>query len=126
MMRFYTEMIRNKTGLVIDAYFSGKPLSKAPKLKITGLTPFREEVFEIMSAIPFGKTMTYGEIAEKIARRRGIDRMSSQAVGGAVGWNPVCIIIPCHRVVGAGGALVGYGGGIENKRLLLEHEKHFG
>ena len=67
--------------------------------------------------------MTYGEIAQKIASRRGIAKMSAQAVGGALGWNPVCIIIPCHRVIGADGKLTGYGGGIKNKAALLELEK---
>ena len=76
-----------------------------------------------MLAIPFGATATYGEIATAIARRRGLARMSSQAVGQAVGWNPICIVVPCHRVVGAAGALVGYGGGLRNKIALLAHEK---
>ena len=76
-----------------------------------------------MSKIPYGETVTYGYIADKIAEKRGLKRMSSQAVGGAVGWNPICIIIPCHRVIGSDGSLTGYGGGIENKRKLLEHEK---
>ena len=64
------------------------------------------------------------DIAKEIAKSKGIERMSAQAVGGAVGWNPICIIIPCHRVVGANGNLTGYGGGIQNKIRLLQHEKH--
>ena len=75
-----------------------------------------------MNTIPFGKTLTYNDIAKIIAKRHGIDRMSAQAVGGAVGWNPICIVIPCHRVVGANGSLTGYGGGIKNKIALLKNE----
>ena len=89
---------------------------------MNNLTNFRKEVIEIMNTIPFGKTLTYNDIAKIIAKRHGMDRMSAQAVGGAVGWNPICIIIPCHRVVGANGALTGYGGGIENKIALLKNE----
>ena len=76
-----------------------------------------------MLEIPFGETASYGDIAATIARKRRMKKMSAQAVGGAVGWNPICIIIPCHRVIGANGALVGYGGGIKNKVALLEHEE---
>lgn len=75
-----------------------------------------------MMKIPFGKTLTYGDIAKKIAAERGIEKMSAQAVGRAVGWNPVCIIVPCHRVVGSNGSLTGYGGGIKNKIALLRNE----
>ena len=79
-----------------------------------------------MLKIPFGATVTYGDIAAAIARGRGLSMMSAQAVGQAVGWNPICIIIPCHRVVGAGGALTGYGGGLHNKVALLELERSKG
>jgi methylated-DNA-[protein]-cysteine S-methyltransferase len=75
-----------------------------------------------MLAIPYGRTMTYGKIAEIVARQKGVPRMSAQAVGGAVGHNPVSLIVPCHRVIGAGGALVGYGGGLERKSALLALE----
>lgn len=75
-----------------------------------------------MNTIPFGETITYNDIAKIIAKRHGIKRMSAQAVGGAVGWNPICIIIPCHRVIGANRALTGYGGGIKNKLSLLKNE----
>ena len=88
------------------------------------LTPFRKEVSEIMCQIPFGKTVTYGEIAAAIAKKHGIEKMSAQAVGGAVGWNPIGIIVPCHRVVGANGSLTGYGGGLHNKIALLRLEGH--
>ena len=79
-------------------------------------------VSEVMESIPFGQTVTYGDIAKRIATKLGKVRMSAQAVGGAVGWNPICIIIPCHRVIGAGGKLIGYGGGLKNKIALLKHE----
>ena len=93
-----------------------------PEFKIKDLTPFRKEVSDIMLSIPFGKTMTYGEIAALVAQKHGIKKMSAQAVGGAVGWNPLCIIVPCHRVLGADKSLTGYGGGIKNKIALLELE----
>ena len=77
-----------------------------------------------MNSIEYGKTVTYNDISKIIAEKRGIKRMSSQAVGGAVGWNPICIIIPCHRVVGTKGSLTGYGGGIKNKVALLTLERN--
>ena len=77
-----------------------------------------------MNRIPFGQVISYNDIAKEIADSKGIKKMSAQAVGGAVGWNPICIIIPCHRVVGTNGNLTGYGGGIQNKIKLLEIEKH--
>ena len=86
-------------------------------------TPFRKAVWEIMLTIPFGKTMTYGEIADGIAKQKGIERMSAQAVGGAVGHNSISLIIPCHRVVGTNGSLTGYAGGIDKKVQLLTLEK---
>ena len=109
----------------LDIYFSGQIPSFTPKYKINNLTPFRKMVIDIMCNVDYGKIITYNDIALEIARKRGISKMSAQAVGGAVGWNPICIIIPCHRVIGSDGSLVGYGGGINNKRLLLEHEKNF-
>ncbi|MDE6132600.1 MAG: MGMT family protein, partial [Oscillospiraceae bacterium] len=78
---------------------------------------------EILLKIPYGKTMTYGEIAAEIARQRNVPKMSAQAVGNAVGRNPISLIIPCHRVVGADGSLTGYAGGIDKKARLLELEK---
>ena len=86
-------------------------------------TPFRKEVWEILLTIPFGKTMTYGEIADRIAGQNGLSRMSAQAVGGAVGHNAISLIIPCHRVVGANGSLTGYAGGIDKKAKLLALEQ---
>lgn len=106
----------------LDIYFRGENPDFTPQYKMENLTLFRHEVVEIMKCIPFGKTVTYNEIAGKIAENRGIKRMSAQAVGGAVGWNPICIIVPCHRVMGSDGSLTGYGGGIENKAALLKHE----
>lgn len=106
----------------LDSYFSGNVPDFTPQYKIEGLTPFRKEVIDIMNTIEFGKMLTYGDISEMIANKRGVQRMSAQAVGGAVGWNPICLIIPCHRVVGTNGKLTGYGGGIQNKAALLEHE----
>ena len=108
----------------LDIYFSGKNPDFTPKYKIENMTPFRKEVIDIMNTISFGKTLTYSDISKIIAKNRGLEKMSSQAAGGAVGWNPICIIIPCHRVVGKSGSLTGYGGGIKNKIALLEHEKN--
>ena len=106
----------------LDCYFSGREPDFTPPYRIDGLTPFRKDVTDAMLAIPFGQTTTYGSIAAGIARKHGLAKMSAQAVGGAVGWNPICIIVPCHRVVGAGQSLVGYGGGIRNKAGLLSLE----
>ena len=106
----------------LDIYFNGKEPQFTPKYKIENLTPFRKDVIGIMNNIPYGKIVTYNDISKIIAEKKGIERMSSQAVGGAVGWNPICLIIPCHRVVGSNGSLTGYGGGIRNKVKLLELE----
>ena len=106
----------------LDIYFGGGVPDFVPPYCIGNLTAFRREVQEQMREIPYGKTVTYGDIARAIAAKRGVGRMSAQAVGGAVGANPICIIVPCHRVMGAGGKLTGYGGGIENKKALLRLE----
>ena len=106
----------------LDIYFSGHQPDFTPHYRMDGLTPFRREVVDAMLAIPFGVTATYGDIAAALAKKHGIAKMSAQAVGGAVGWNPICVIVPCHRVVGAGQSLVGYGGGIRNKAGLLSLE----
>lgn len=116
--------IFRETSKWLSLYFSGKIPDFTPKYKIENLTPFRKEVIDIMNSIRFGETITYNDISKIIAKNRGIKKMSSQAVGGAVGWNPICIIIPCHRVVGTNGSLTGYGGGIKNKVELLTHEKN--
>lgn len=106
----------------LDIYFSGKEPDFTVPLHFIG-TEFQNEVWEILSSIPYGKTTTYGEIAKQIAARRGLHRMSAQAVGGAVGHNEISIIVPCHRVVGSNGSLTGYAGGIDKKIKLLELEK---
>ena len=106
----------------LDVYFSGKEPDFTPKLALRA-TAFRKQVWEILLAIPYGQTLTYGKIAEMVAAKKGVPRMSAQAVGGAVGHNAISIIIPCHRVVGANGSLTGYAGGIERKEKLLEIEK---
>ncbi len=106
----------------LDIYFSGKNPSFTPPL-LMRTTPFRKEVWEILLAIPYGKTATYGEISAILAKKRGVPYMSAQAVGNAVGHNAISLIIPCHRVVGANGSLTGYAAGIPRKAWLLEQEK---
>lgn len=103
-------------------YFDGKAPDFTPPLKMN-TTAFRKAVWEILLTIPYGQTMTYGEIADKIAKQRELANMSAQAVGGAVGHNSISLIIPCHRVVGTNGSLTGYAGGIEKKVQLLTMEK---
>lgn len=105
----------------LDCYFSGKEPAETVPLHLAG-TPFQRAVWEALRAIPWGQTVTYGALARQL-EARGFGRVSARAVGGAVGRNPVSIIVPCHRVVGAGGRLTGYAGGVERKRWLLELEK---
>lgn len=105
----------------LSIYFSGQQPDFTPMLSMK-TTEFRKAVWEIMLSIPYGKTMTYGEIADRIAKQKGLQKMSAQAVGGAVGHNSISLIIPCHRVVGTNGSLTGYAGGIEKKVKLLELE----
>ena len=105
----------------LDIYFSGKEPDFTPPLHFIG-TDFQKEVWDILCTIPYGQTMTYGAIADQIAKKRGLSRMSAQAVGGAVGHNNLSIIVPCHRVVGSDGSLTGYAGGIERKTFLLNLE----
>lgn len=117
-----TPILRNaKTWL--DKYFKGeKPNINELSLKPEG-SEFRKLVWKFLCDIPYGKTITYKEIAEKVAKAQGKEKTSAQAVGGAVGHNPISIIIPCHRVVGTDGNLTGYAGGIDIKIKLLAHEK---
>ena len=112
--------IRTKKWL--DEYFQGKKpqISDLPLAPIGG--EFRQAVWKILCQIPYGKVITYGDIAKKIANQQGRDGMSAQAVGGAVGHNPISIIIPCHRVVGTNGSLTGYAGGLDTKIKLLKLE----
>ena len=105
----------------LDIYFSGRDPGFTPRLHLTG-SPFRVRVSELLLEIPFGETATYGELARRIAAERGIARMSAQAVGSAVGANPIALIVPCHRVVGTGSSLTGYGGGLWRKEALLRLE----
>lgn len=105
----------------LDAYFSGEDPGFTPPLGLEG-SPFRRAVWDVLLTIPFGKTITYTQIAERIARQMGIKRVSARAVGNAVAHNPISLIIPCHRVVGHKGSLTGYGGGIERKAWLLVME----
>ena len=100
----------------LDIYFTGRQPDFTPAYRMNDLTPFRKAVLDKVCEIPFGQTMTYGEISKKLKVN------SAQAVGGAVGWNPICLIVPCHRVMGANGNLTGYGGGIHNKIALLKLE----
>ncbi len=106
----------------LDIYFSGNEPSFTPKYKIDNTTDFRKNIISKMNQIPYGKVVSYGDIAREVAKEKGIKKMSAQAVGGAVGANPICIIIPCHRVIGTDGSLTGYGGGIKNKIELLKLE----
>lgn len=106
----------------LDAYFQGKK----PTITELPLAPkgsaFRQEVWKILCKIPYGEVTTYGAIAKEMAKIQGKEQMSAQAIGGAVGHNPISIIIPCHRVIGSNGSLTGYAGGIDKKIHLLEIE----
>ena len=120
----YTERetpILAETRSWLDIYFSGDEPNFLPPLHPIG-SAFRQAVWEILLQIPYGQTVTYGEIARQLAQKRGLARMSAQAVGGAVGHNEISVIIPCHRVVGTNGSLTGYAGGIDKKVKLLELE----
>lgn len=117
------EEILKKTKNWLDRYFKGeKPNIKELTLNPNG-SSFRKEVWKILCDIPYGSIVTYKEIAEKLAKERGLKSMSAQAVGGAVGHNPISIIIPCHRVVGTSGDLTGYAGGLDKKEYLLKFEQ---
>ena len=104
----------------LDIYFSGRKPKSMPRLSPVG-SPFRLAVWRILLDIPWGQVVTYGDIAHRLEAERG-GRVSAQAVGGAVGHNPLSLMIPCHRVIGAGGNLIGYAGGLPRKRYLLELE----
>lgn len=123
------ELVKNSDSLVLkqtrewlERYFNGE----RPSIGELALAPegsgFRRAVWRLLCGIPYGKVTTYGELSKRIAAERKLDRMAAQAVGGAVGHNPISIIIPCHRVVGADGRLTGYAGGIDKKQRLLALE----
>ena len=103
-------------------YFAGEAPGALPPLRLTG-SPFRQAVWALLLCIPYGRVTTYGEIAAALARQRDVAHLSAQAVGGAVGHNPVSILVPCHRVVGSGGSLTGYAGGLDKKAALLALER---
>ena len=106
----------------LEKYFNGEnPSIDEIPLNFNG-TEFRKTVWEVLKEISYGELVTYKHIAEMIAKTKGLDTMSAQAVGGAVGHNPLLIFIPCHRVIGADGSLTGYAAGLENKRFLLNLE----
>lgn len=105
----------------LDIYFSGHEPDFMPPVHMIG-SEFRRCVWKLLLQIPYGTTVTYGDLARQVARRRGLRRMPAQAVGGAVGHNEISIIVPCHRVVGTNGSLTGYAGGVDKKRGLLELE----
>lgn len=106
----------------LDRYFAGEEMDACVlTLHLVG-TDFQKEVWEILLSIPRGETLTYAEIGKRIAAKRGLTRMSAQAVGGAVGHNKISIIVPCHRVLGTDGSLTGYAGGLERKSALLQLE----
>ena len=106
----------------LESYFSGKRTSITIPLQPKG-TSFQQRVWQILQEIPYGETMTYGEIAQRIAKEKGVATYSAQAVGQAVGKNPISILIPCHRVLGKNGALTGYAGGVHRKEQLLRIER---
>ena len=106
----------------LESYFSGEQTPIKISLQPKG-TMFQERVWKILQEIPYGETMTYGEIAQRIAKEKGVETYSAQAVGQAVGKNPISILIPCHRVLGKNGALTGYVGGVHRKEQLLRIER---
>ncbi len=107
----------------LDDYFRGIPRQICFPMELSG-TPFQQQIWGLLLKIPYGKTVTYGQLAKQAAGILGKEKMSAQAVGQAVGRNPIAIVIPCHRVVGAGGKLTGYAYGIEKKQWLLDHEQN--
>lgn len=114
--------VLDAAGKWLERYFAGeKPSASELPLAPAG-SEFRREVWNILLQIPYGQVITYGEIAKRIAEKQNRPTMSGQAVGGAVGHNPISIIIPCHRVIGSNGSLTGYAAGIDTKKKLLELE----
>lgn len=112
-----------KTRNWFDCYFAGeRPSISDIPIVISG-SRFRQIIWKLLCEIPYGETTTYKELAKKAAGILGKQSMSAQAVGGAVGHNPISVIIPCHRVIGSDGSLTGYAGGIDKKKILLDHEQ---
>lgn len=122
LCRWDTEPILAETVRWLDGFFGGEIPDSTPPIRWSG-TPFRKTVWKKLLAIPYGKTVTYGQLAKEIAGEQGMEKLSPQAVGGAVGHNPISLIVPCHRVVGADGSLTGYAGGTERKAWLLAMER---
>ena len=115
-------LVLRRTGTWLDRYFAGEAPSPT-ELPLSPMgTPFRQTVWKLLLEIPYGQTMTYGQLARRTATALGRPSMSARAVGSAAGHNPISIIIPCHRLVGTGGSLTGYAGGLERKLWLLRHE----
>ena len=116
------EEVLVKTKQWLDQYFEGKK----PNIEELDIEPigsdFRKQVWKLLIQIPYGTVVTYKDIAQDIAKQKGLKQMSTQAIGNAVGHNPISIIIPCHRVIGTNGNLIGYAAGIDKKRFLLKHE----
>lgn len=114
--------VLEQTKAWLEQYFRGECPGFMPPLRWEG-TPFRCAVWQLLQQIPYGETVTYKELAREMAHQRGMKQMSAQAVGGAVGHNPIALLVPCHRVIGTDGSLTGYSGGLERKRFLLELER---
>lgn len=115
--------ILDQTKSWLDSYFRGEDPETEIPLSLEG-TAFQKQVWNLLLTIPYGEVRTYGDLAREMAALTGKEKMSAQAVGQAVGKNPISILIPCHRVVGTKGELTGYAGGLEKKILLLQHEGH--
>lgn len=112
-----------QTRRYLKTYFEGKIPKKRPPLNLKG-TSFQKIVYDELLKIPYGKLITYGKLAKRVALKRGVSLLSSRAVGHAVGQNPVSLIVPCHRVIGTNNTLTGYSGGLSIKRTLLQIEGH--
>lgn len=106
----------------LERYFKGEQPAFLPPMHLKG-TPFQCEVWQLLQTIPYAQTVSYGQLAQTLAHRRGAAHMSAQAVGRAAAYNPILLLIPCHRVIGADGSLTGYAGGLERKRFLLDLEQ---
>ena len=117
--------VLEETKIWLHQYFSGSIPRHLPPMRTAG-TPFQEAIWKLLLEIPYGQTTTYGALAKKCAEAMGRETMSAQAVGGAVGRNPISVLIPCHRVLGADGSLTGYAGGKEKKEALLKRENAIG